>query len=162
MYKLFIEQKVFKITDHYEVIDQNDRPVYQVDQDFKFLGNTVNVKKIDGSKSFYLDRRILTWFPTYDVVFDDGKSFEIKQALSFMKKKIEVYSANYDLKLEGNFWDYEFLVWNGGVLIGEITKEIFRLRDSYAITIHDPSYEEEMVALTIALDDIKDMEQRSN
>ena len=31
MYELYIKQKVFKITDHYEVMDSNQNPVYRVD-----------------------------------------------------------------------------------------------------------------------------------
>lgn len=37
MYQLYIKQKVFKITDHYQ-IDNNGIPRYQVDQDFKLKG----------------------------------------------------------------------------------------------------------------------------
>lgn len=38
MYQLYIKQKVFKITDHYQIIDNNGIPRYQVDQDFKLKG----------------------------------------------------------------------------------------------------------------------------
>ncbi len=31
MYQLYIKQKVFKITDHYQIIDNNGIPHYQVD-----------------------------------------------------------------------------------------------------------------------------------
>lgn len=30
MYKLYIKQKVFKITDHYPIIDENENEVYYV------------------------------------------------------------------------------------------------------------------------------------
>ena len=46
MYELYIKQKVFKITDHYEVMDSNQNPVYRVDQDFRLVGNTVHVSRI--------------------------------------------------------------------------------------------------------------------
>ena len=31
MYELYIKQRVFKITDHYDVLDVNQNPVYHVD-----------------------------------------------------------------------------------------------------------------------------------
>jgi uncharacterized protein YxjI len=49
MRQLYIRQKVFKITDHYPVIDSYNNTVYLVDEEFKFWGKTIHVTKPDGS-----------------------------------------------------------------------------------------------------------------
>ena len=93
MYELYIKQKVFKITDHYEVMDSNQNPVYRVDQDFRLVGNTVHVSRMDGSEAFVINKRVLTIMPKYDVDFSNGKTAFIKQKFTFFIKSI--YILNY-------------------------------------------------------------------
>lgn len=158
MYNLYIKQKVFKITDHYEVFNENSKPVYQVDQDFKLIGNTIKVKKLDGSKSFVINREIFTLLPVYNVNFSDGKEFQIKKNFTFFKKSIDVISSDYELNLSGNFWDLNFDVSDGGRHVGSIKKEFLSWGDTFTISVYDETYEEELLALLIAVDDILDQE----
>lgn len=73
MYNLYIKQKIFKITDHYDVFDENQNPVYHVNQDFKLIGNTVHVEKKDKTSSFVIDRQLFSLLPKYNVKFNDSK-----------------------------------------------------------------------------------------
>lgn len=158
MYKLYIKQKVFKITDHYPVLDEEGNEVYYVDQDFKLIGNRITVTKNGGAKSFVLEKRLMTLMPKYDVTFSDGKSFFIKQNLTFFKKDIDLFSEDYDLKLVGNLWDLNFDVENNGQVVGHIDKEFMSWGDTYEITVYDKAFEEELLALLIVVDAIKDDE----
>lgn len=160
MYKLFIKQKILKITDHYEVTDENEKVIYFVDQDFKFIGNTVRVKKYDGSKSFVIDREILTFLPRYKVEFKDGKSFSIEHKFSLLKRRLDIVSNDYKLEIQGAFFDMDFDVYNDGMLVGSISKEWLRWGDSFVIEVIDHAFEEELVALVIAIDEIKDRDSR--
>lgn len=163
MHKLFIKQKVFKITDHYPVLDENGEEVYSVDQDFTFIGRRINVKKSDGSKSFVLEKRILTFMPQYDVTFSDGKSLFIKKNFTFFKTDISLTSEHYELKLIGNFWGLNFDVESRGEVVGHIEKQFLSWGDTYEITVIDEDFEEELIALLIVVDAIKDDEDsRSN
>lgn len=162
MYKLYIKQKVFKITDHYSVLDEAGKEVYYVDQDFKFIGNRVTVTKCDGSKSFVLEKKIFTFMPQYVVSFSDGKSFFIKQNFTFFKKDIDLISDDYDLKLKGNFWDLDFDVESQGTVVGHIEKAWLSWGDTYEITVYDESFEEELLALLIVVDAIKDDEEKTS
>lgn len=52
-----------------------------------------------------------------------------------------------------------FSIYDSNRIIGEIEKKFFALSDTFVIKVSDPSYEEELVALLIALDDIKDRDR---
>lgn len=158
MYKLYIKQKVFKITDHYPVLNEAGEEVYQVDQDFKIIGNRITVTKKDGSKSFVLEKKLFKMLPEYEVVFDDGKSFRIKQNFRWFKKDIDLISQDYNLKLRGDLWDLNFDVENQGQVVGHIDKAWFTWGDTYEITVFDEAFEEELLALLIVVDAIKDDE----
>ena len=162
MHKLYLQQKIFKITDHYEVYDDSGNAVYQVDQDFKFIGNTVHVRKFDGSKGFVIDRKILTLLPRYIITFDDGKVLRVKQNLTFFKKSIDLISDDYDLNLRGNFLDMDFEIFERNRVVGRIYKKYFTFRDIFVLEIIEDEYEDEILALTIVVDEIKDIEAANN
>ena len=159
MYELYIKQKVFKITDHYDVMDANQNPVYHVDQDFRLIGNTVHVSRMDGSEAFVINREVFTIMPKYTVDFSNGKTAHIKQNFTFFKKSIDIFSDDYSLRLEGSFWDMDFGVFNNGTEVGNISKQFLFWGDTYVIRVFDAEFEEALIALLIAVDNIKDGEE---
>ena len=161
MYELYIKQKVFKITDHYNVMDANQNPVYHVDQDFRFIGNTVHVRRMDGSEAFVINRKVLTFLPRFEVLFSSGKTALIKQNFTFFKKSIDIFSDDYSLRLEGSFWDMNFEVFNNGILVGNINKQFLSWGDTYVISVFDAEFEEALLALLIAVDNIMDGEKNN-
>lgn len=156
MYELYIKQKAFKITDHYDVLDENQAPVYHVDQDFKFFGNTVHVKRIDGTPAFTINKKIFSLMPHYDIDFHNGKTAVIRQNFTFFKKDIDIISEDFTLKLVGNFWDLEFSVFSTDEEVGKIFRKAFSFGDSFVIQVINPEFEEALLALLIAVDNIQD------
>ncbi len=161
MYELYIQQKIFKITDHYDVWDANRNPIYHVDQDFRLIGNTVHLSRLDGSPVFTINREVLTFMPRFRLDFASGKSALVKQNFTFFKKDIDIISDDYLLKLQGNFWDMDFSVYNNGIEVGNIRKEIFAWGDTYVIQVINPEFEEELIALLIVVDNLKDQDNNN-
>lgn len=160
MRKLFIKQKIFKILDHYEVYDENQNPVYQVDQDFKFFGHSVNVQSLTDNRYFNISRGINFFLARYEVNFSDGTRLLIDQEFGLFKKKVKVISDSYDLNLRGNFWDLDFQVYNGSTLVGVISKAFLAWGDTYQIEVIYPEFEEELLALHLVIDDLLDMQKK--
>ncbi len=156
MGNLYIKQKVFKITDHYPVLDEDQRVVYQVDQDFKFIGNTVRVSDAQGREVFVIDKEVFTFLPKYTVQFHDGKQVFVKSRVEFFKKKIDIDYLGHELFLEGDWLDFQFSIRNGSKEIGRITREFLTWGDTYQLNVLDKDYQDLIVALTIAVDCIKD------
>lgn len=116
---------------------------------------------MDGSEAFVINRKVLTLMPKFDVEFSNGKTAEIKQNFTFFKKSIDILSEDYSLRLEGSFWDMDFGVFNNEIEVGNIRKQIFAWGDTYVISVFDAEFEEALIALLIALDNIKDGEKNS-
>lgn len=159
--KLYIKQKVFKITDHYPVLDENQNVVYQVDQDFKIIGNRVRVSNPNGQEIFVVEKEILTFFPKYTVLFHDGREIYIKSRMEFFKKKIDIEQDGQELYLEGDWFDFEFTIYRNSEAIGRISREILTWGDTYQLDVYDQKYQELVLALTIAVDCIKDTQQNN-
>lgn len=161
MYKLYIQQKVFKLRDVYPVLDEEGQTVYEVDQDWKLVGNTVHVRHVASGRSFVIDRELFRFMPHYQVDFSDGRSLTIAQRFSFFRKQIDISSSQFQLQLQGDyFWDLNFSVYNEQEEVGSIQKAWLSWGDCYEISVCDPRFEEALLALLIALDDILDQEKR--
>lgn len=161
MITLYIKQKVFKITDHYPVLDENQQVVYKVDQDFKLIGNTVHVSDASGRELFVVDKEVFTFTPRFVVRFVDGREIILRSRLEFFKKKIDIEQDGPQLYLEGNWLDFDFVIYQGSEEIGRISRAFLTWGDTYQLEILEAAYQELVVALTIAIDCIKDAQQRN-
>lgn len=161
MRELYLKQKVFKITDHYPILDKNQQVVYKVDQDFRLIGNTVHVSRANGERIFTINKKVIALLPQFTVDFTDGSSLLIKQRLTFLRRKIDIKSSTMNLVVEGNWLDLNFTVYKDGQAIGHLKKAWISWGDTYQLQILDPSYEVLFVAIVIAIDALKDAQASS-
>lgn len=163
MKKLFIKQAVFKITDHYDIYDENDEVVYHVDQDFRLIGNTVHVFDTNDREIFVIDREIFTLFPKFIIHFyDERENISIQSKFSLFHRQMEIDPEHMGLSLQGDFWDHQFSIFQEDTLIAEIKKIFFTFGDTFEITVYDEDKQDLCVAIMIAVDHIQDCQQNSN
>lgn len=160
MKKLFFKEKMFKITDHYPILDEDGRAAYYLDQDFKLVGYRSKVSDKDGKEIFNVDRKIISLLPRYTINIADGSQMVIQQKLAFFTKKIDVYMENETLNLQGEVFSYNFEIYNGKrEHIGSVNRRFFALTDTYELAIYNDFYEEELIALVICLNNMIDMDR---
>ncbi len=159
MTNLYIKQKVFKITDHYQVYNENQEPLYQVDQEFKLIGNKVHVSDYSGRELFVVNREVFTLLPRFNVEFSDGKSATIDSHFTLFKRKIDINCDGHSLQANGNFWDYSFEISENGEVVATIEKTILSWSDTYQISVFKPELEQLVLASVIAIDNIQDIQQ---
>lgn len=156
MKKYYFKEKFFKITDHYPILDEDKNEVYYIDQDFTFFGYKSTVSDKNGRKLFNINKKIFALFQTFYVDFIDGDTMEIKSKLSLLMRKIDIYYNGERLELSGNLLDLGFEISNDDKIIGRITKTFFALTDTYELEVIDDKYELPLIALTLALNNMKD------
>lgn len=161
MKSLYIKQKVFKITDHYPITDEHGNIVYQVDQDFRLVGNTVHVSSADGRHLFTIDKVILSLLPKFTVQFANGQEIAIKSNFTLFHRDIDIDPDHLGLNLKGDFWGHEYTLSQSGRIVGSISKKWLTWGDTYQLDIHDEELEELFVAVVIAVDHLIDMARSS-
>lgn len=163
MKKYYFKEKFFKITDHYPIIDEDGKKTFFVDQTFKFLGYEAKVSDAHDKELFTINRKLLSFLPIYYISFSDKskKDMTIRSNLAFFKKSIDILMEDGKINLKGNFWDYEFKMFYKGEVIGEASKKIFSLTDQYELKVLDENFSLELIALCLALNNIKDLENAS-
>lgn len=156
MKKLYIQQKVFKLTDHYPVIDENQNPVYYVDEEFHFLEKTYHVADMFGTHLFTVKKEPLALLPKFNIEFTDGNKIQLESHFTFFGKHIEVLPMSYDIRIEGEPFCYDFNVIQGNTTIGKIHRVFLSFGDAFEIEILDERYQSLMVGIMIAVDNILD------
>ncbi len=161
MKNLFIKQKVFKITDHYPVLDESGNAVYHVDQDFQLLGLSVVISDQEGNPVCKVDRKILSFLPVFYLSFHTGEEIVMKSRFTFLRQKIDIEPYELGIYIEGNIIDHKFAVYKGGRIIGRIDRELLVWGDTYHLEIIEEEYELLFVGMVVAIDHIIDARQSS-
>ena len=162
MKTLYAKQKVFKIEDHYPIMDENGEAVYQVDQNFKFFGYEVHVSRADGTPVFVITQELLKFLPTFHVRFENGDTMTIKSRISFLKKKIDVEYSEENLSITGDVWDWDFALREGEREVASVTRKFLTWGDTFTLDIFDDAYSDVVVAAMIAIDRLIDIEESAN
>lgn len=161
MRNLFIEQKFFTILDQFKVYDEHKRVIYYAREKFKFFGETFHVYDASGRPAFALNKRIFTWLPKYELQIPGRQLIMVESEFSFFRKRIKIDPASLNYRLEGDFWDLNFSLYQGNRLIGQIQKRFLSWTDAYHLQIYDERDTELFIAVVLAVDSIKDAEQAS-
>lgn len=163
MKKYYFKEKFFKITDHYPILDEDGRKAFFVDQKFKFLGYEAAVSDSTNKTIFTINRKLISFLPVYEINFKDSKKkMTIKSNISLFRKSIDVISESGKINVKGNLWDYEFKAYFKGDLIGEVSKKLLSFTDQYQLKVYEEDFTEELIALCLYLNNIKDMENASS
>lgn len=127
MKSLYIQQKFFKILDHYPPItDENGQTIYQVDQEFNPIGHTVHVSAPNGNHLFTVDRVVLTLLPKFMVRFANGKEISIQSNFSLLHRDIDIDPEHLGLNVMGDFWGgHEYTLPNAETPLAAFPKNGF-------------------------------------
>lgn len=161
MKKLYIKQKVFKILDHYPIMDENQEEKYHVDQSFRWMGFRVDVTNALREPVFYIEKEVFTFLPRYHVHFEGGGEYTIQGQFAIFRTHLEIEGLDEQITLKGDIFDLDFQIYADDRLIGEIGREFFTWGDTYELTIHEPGYELFIISLFLCADQIRD-DQKGN
>lgn len=162
MKKYYFKEKLFKIRDRYYILDENGKKSYYLDQDFKLVGYSATVTNLTNDKQMKIVKKLLNLLPKYEVYFSDRSMMEVRARLAFLRRKVDLYYKDENIRLKGKIMDFNFDVYNEKELIGSLDKKILSLADQYQLTVFDEKYSDLLVALTLIVDNIKNTESAAN
>ncbi len=162
MKNLYIKQKVFKITDHYPVLDEEEKVHYYVDEDFRFFGLSVHISDPKGTVLCHIEKKIIALLPTFYLHFSNGLELEMRSRFTFLRQVIDVGPSRLGMTIEGNIMDHDFSVFMGNRKIGHIHKKFLSWGDTYHLEIEEEEYELLFIAMVVAVDHIIDERQSSS
>lgn len=154
MSRLLIRQKVFSWTDTYNVYDGEGNPKYYVKADLFSIGHRIRVFDHEGGKELgMIQEKVLRLLKEYEIFINGYSQGTIKQQISLFHPK---YNIDYKgWRLEGDFPEWNYDVYDRSRCVLHITKELFRWGDTYVLQIGEDADELPALMVAIAMDAAK-------
>ncbi len=159
---LFTSTKVWTLHHHIDIMDDQNRVVYQANTKFPSLHDKTDIQDADGNQVAHIERKLFTLHERHFVTMADGTQFELSNELFHLIKDITNIEG-LGWQLRGNIAGLNFELYDreGGV-IAVIGQKLFSIHDKYCIDIYQPEHEHTIVAILVTLQHmIRDRENAS-
>ena len=160
--KFKIKEKVWSLRQDYQILDENDNLVYRTDgSKFSFKKKTVLFDSSD-QEVIRIEKKLFTVRPTYLIIKDGVPLYKIVKRFT-LKPRIIVESLTESdaFIVEGNLWGNEYRFVTEDEEFAFVSKDIWKLADTYGIAMHPDSREEINIAVILIIDMIKDEQEQA-
>ena len=155
--KLYMKQKMLSFKQDFNIMDDNQKPVYKIDGELISIGRKLHIIDLATNEEVaFVKQKVLTLLPQVDVFVGGEHVTSIKKRLTFIKQGYDV--SNLDWTIKGNILAHDYEIYDAqGDLIAQITKQYFAMSDTYEFNIDDnevdPVY---VIAVALAIDAVMD------
>jgi len=144
-----LKQKLLSVGNNFTIKNVDGHDAYLVKGEILTIRDKLSFQDLDGNELIYIEQR---FFNSYDL-WRDGKRFaEVKRDFfRFLRRRFTItLSDGDDLEAVGDLLNVEYVVTRGDRQIATLTRQWFRLSDTYFIQIDDDEPDPVLV-LAIAL-----------
>jgi uncharacterized protein YxjI len=150
-----MRQRLVSIGDDFWIEDDSGARVYKVDGKALRLRKTLILEDIEGNKLAKIQSKVLRIKDAMEVEDADGNRLAmVKKALiSPLRERwsVEVEDGP-DLDIKGNIVDHEYTFTDGRTPVATVSKQWFRVADTYGVEIEPDQDPIIVLAATVALD----------
>lgn len=152
----YIKQRLFNIwRSSFFIMTESGDDCYEVKSNFSLL-KRLTIYDLNSNPLITIKKKYFRFLPRYDICSPEGKLLlTVKAKMSLFKRKSKIVSnvENLeDMKIEGNVFAWNFLIKQEDKILVEISKKIFKIADSYCVSISDDKNTLLYLAIIIVLD----------
>ncbi len=155
--KVYVKNKLFSLGGSSFVVDENKNPVLNVKGKIFSITRKKYICDLEGNVLYKVRNKWFNWFIHKAFIYDkdNNKIATVKDKWFNIKQEYFVLGYKDEIKIGGKFFSLTCQILKNGEVIGTIRREINFIRDSFELDAKDEDMEF-LVALVIALDNIKD------
>ena len=131
--KLLFKQRFFSWFDSYDIFDENENVLFSVEGQLSW-GHRLHILNARGEHVGTVKQRVMAFLPRFELYFGEEYVGCITKEFSFFRPNFSVDHNGWTV--DGDFfgWDYQIFDRNGA-LVAEVSKELFRMTDTYVIDV---------------------------
>ncbi|WP_418958129.1 LURP-one-related/scramblase family protein [Streptomyces tritici] len=135
--KYLVRDKIFAIGDDYWIEDEQGRHAFLVDGKALRLRDTLELKDPAGRVQIVLRQKMFSLRDTMTVERDEKVLATVRRKrLSLLRNHYRITLVDgTELDVSGRILDREFTVEYDGELLAHISRQWFRVRDTYAVNV---------------------------
>jgi uncharacterized protein YxjI len=119
---------------------------------------------MQGNELAFIQQKLLSWGPTYEIYRDGALAAVIKKALFTLFRarfSVDVPGPD-DLEAQGDFFDYEYVFSRHGNEIARVSRRWFSFSDTYGVDIADGEDDILILASAVVIDMVSHDETRTS
>ena len=148
--KLLFKQRFFSWFDSYDIYDEHGNTVFVVKGEIAW-GHLLRIYDALDNEVGYINERILTLFPKFEIYQGTSYMGCINKEFSFFKPRFNVEYNGWQVEGDWLEWDYNILDSSGNC-VATVTKELWNWTDTYSIEVYDPNDALCALMLVLAID----------
>ena len=147
--KLLFKQRFFSWLDSYDIYDEYENTVYTVKGQLSW-GHCLKIFDPHDRELGTVKERVLAFLPKFEVYEGNQMIGSISKELTFLKPR---YNIDYNgWHIDGDFLEWDYTVYGSGGVVAKVSKEIFRLSDTYVIDVYNSADALSALMLVLAID----------
>ena len=148
--RLLFKQRLFSWFDSYDIYAEAGNTVYTVEGKLAW-GHLLRIYDAQGNEIGCIREKILSWLPKFEMYLGDRYIGNIKKELSLFRPK---FSIDYNgWQVEGDLFEWDYSIKSeSGALVATVSKEVWKLRDTYVIDVWDHDDAVYALMLVLAID----------
>lgn len=163
--RYLVQERIFSITTDFWIEDEAGNRVFFVDGRALSLRETFELKDAAGNLLILIRKKLFAMRDTMEI--EDGRGLAAKVRPAFfspLRHRYEIDLADGErLEATGNFTDKNWELTNGnGQVIGRISRQWFRVRDTYGVEVAPGADDPLVIAIAVCIDRIHEDEVRRN
>ena len=152
--KLLFKQRFFSWFDSYDIFDENENVLFSVEGQLSW-GHRLHILNAKGEHVGTVKQRVMTFLPRFELYFGDEYVGCITKEFSFFRPNFSVDHNGWSINGDFLEWDYQILD-SAGALVAEVSKELFRMTDTYVIDVVREEDALSALMVVLAIDAEKD------
>lgn len=152
--KLLFKQRFFSWFDSYDIFDETGRTIYSVKGQLAW-GHRLKIFDADDNELGEIREKVFTFLPKFHIYIGGQYTGCISKEFSFLRPKFNIDFNGWHV--EGSLWEWNYSIYDlYGKSIATVSKELFRLTDTYVIDVDDEEDALSALMLVLAIDAEKD------
>ena len=149
--KLLIKQRIFTLTDNYNVYEESGNVRYEVESAFFSIGHQIHVYDAHTQQEVgCIRQKLFTLLPTFEIEIGGSVMGCVRKKFTFLRQSYEVDYRGWEV--EGDFLGWDYKVMQGPLEIMSISKEVLSWSDTYTLRYANPANELPGLLLVLAID----------
>jgi uncharacterized protein YxjI len=149
-----LREQMFAIGDDYWIETEGGQPAFKVDGKALRIRKTLILETLDGDEVFTIQKKLVSIRDTMEIERDGETVATIAKALlTPLRDRFSIDVADgEDMEAKGNIVDHEYSINRRGDQVAQVSKDWFRMRDSYGIEIAEDENDALILAVAVCID----------
>ncbi len=161
--KYLVKQKIFSLTDSFEIEDESGQIVITAKGKFFSISSSQTLFDQRGNELLKIKRKYLTLLPACKLLCADGSEWLIRKCFwPFWTSRFTITGTAGELEINGNLWQHEYQINKGGKTLAAVSKAWFSWSDTYGVEIFESDFTAQLLATVIVIDRIQHSGRNSN